>query len=93
VGTSLLDDLKHGNQRYIFVLEQVLFGGLLININTLLAHDFSKQDMSSKQYGKATEPWVSPCWLLSQGMTWVWITSNMGTKHMYLCWNKIYWVD
>ncbi len=35
-----LDDLKHGNQRYIFVLEQVLLGGLYIN--TLLAHDFSK---------------------------------------------------
>ena len=55
----------------IFVLEQVLFAGLLIN--TLLAHDFSKQDMSASSMARLLNKGSSPCWLLSQGMKWVWI--------------------
>ncbi len=59
----------------------------------ILTHEFSLEGMSRKQCGQATtQPWVFPCWLLSQGITWVWMTSNMGTKDIYLCWNKFYWV-
>ena len=59
-----------------------------------LPYGFSVPDMSNnnKQYGQVTQPWVFPCWLLNQGMTWVWMTSNMETKEIYLCWNKFYWV-
>ena len=31
-------------------------------------------------------------WFKSQGLTWVWKASNMGTKYIYLCGNKFNWV-
>ena len=60
--------------------------------NHTLPHDFSLPDKSSKKYGHAHQPCVFPCWLLNQGLTWVWKASNMVTKHIYLCGNKFNWV-
>ena len=65
--------------------------GLLDDKHTL-PHDFSLPDTSCNYYGNAIPPLVFPCWILSQGLTWVWKASNMGTKHIYLCGNKFNWV-
>ena len=60
--------------------------------NHTLPHDFSLPDTSSNYYGHAIPPLDFPCWLLSQGLPWVWKASDMGTTHMYLCGNKFNWV-
>ena len=60
-----------------------------------LPHGFSVPDTTSKQYQYGHhdhEPCVFPCWLLNQGMPWVWKALNIGTKHIYLCGNKFNWV-
>ena len=57
-----------------------------------LPHDFSLTGMFTRKYGQAPQPWVFACWLLNQGLPWVWKASNMGPKHICLCGHKFYWV-
>ncbi len=61
----------------------------LLDDNHTLPHDFSVPDTSSMQYGHAHQPCVFSCLPFNQGMPWVWKASNMGTKHIYLCGNKL----
>ena len=54
--------------------------GWLDDKHTLtLPHGFSVPDTSSKQCGHNRQSCVFPCWLLNQGMEWVWKASNIGT--------------
>ena len=58
-----------------------------------LPHGFSVPDTPTSNYcGHDHQPCVFPCWLLNQGMPWVWKASDIGTKHIYLCGNKFIWV-
>ena len=58
-----------------------------------LVDDGRIENTPSFQYGHAPHQQCNfPCWLLNQGMPYVWKASDMGTKHIYLCGNKFNWV-
>ncbi len=57
-----------------------------------LPRGFSVPAKSCNYCCHAHQPCVFPCFLLNQGMSWVWNASNMGTKHIYMCGNKFNWV-